>query len=78
MIHEGAIPLQPSFKTINPSTDASPSDKIEIPTSVEPWKVDFRAALINNCGASGSNATLVFTQAPNTNRKAEHNTSIQP
>lgn len=78
MIHEGAIPPQPSFQTINPSTYASSSDKIEIATSEKPWKIDFRAALINNYGASGSNATLIITQAPNANRKAEHSTSIQP
>lgn len=77
MIHEGAIPPQPSFKTMNSIINASPSDKIEIPTSVKPWEVDFRAAVINNYGASGSNATLVVTQAPNANWKTEHNTSIQ-
>ena len=77
MIHEGAIPPQPSFKTINPSINASSSDKIEISTSVTPWEVDFRAALINNYGASGSNATLVVTQVPNANQKGEHNTSMK-
>lgn len=46
MIYEGTMLPQLSFKTINPSIDASPSDKIEIPTSVQPWEVDFRAALI--------------------------------
>ena len=65
MIHKGAIPPQPSFQTINPSINASPADKIEIATSLRTWEVDFRAALINNYGASGSNATMVVTQAPN-------------
>ena len=78
MIHEGAIPPQPSFEIMNPSIAASPSDRIEIPTSFNPWEVTFRAALINNYGASGSNATLVVTQAPSLNRKAENNTSNQP
>ena len=77
MIHEGAIPPQPSFKTINPSIDASSSDKIEISTSTRPWEVDFRAALINNYGASGSNATLVVTQVPNANQKGEPSASAQ-
>ena len=77
MIHEGAIPPQPSFNKINPNIDASPSDKIEISTSVKSWKADFRAALINNYGASGSNATLVVTQAPNANGKAEQNITVQ-
>ena len=76
MVHEGAIPPQASFKTINPSIGASPSDKIEIATSLKPWEVDFRAALINNYGASGSNATLIVTQAPNV-QKGEHNPSVR-
>ena len=62
MILEGFIPPQPSFKKINTSIDTSPTDKIEITTSLKPWNVDFRAALINNYGASGSNASLVVTQ----------------
>ena len=36
MIHEDAIPPQSSFKTINPSIDASLSDNIEIATSLKP------------------------------------------
>ena len=63
MILEGFIPPQPSFEKINPSMDASPSDNIEVTTSLKPWNADFRAALINNYGASGSNASLVVTQA---------------
>ena len=62
MILEGFIPPQPSFEKINPSMNASPSDNIEITTSLKQWNVDFRAALINNYGASGSNASLVVTQ----------------
>ena len=74
MISEGFIPPQPSFEKINPSINASPSDNIEITTSLKPWDVDFRAALINNYGASGSNASLVVTQAlrpPNPDRVRE-------
>lgn len=63
MILEGFIPPQPSFEKINPSMNASPSDNIEITTSLTQWNVDFRAALINSYGASGSNASLVVTQA---------------
>lgn len=64
MIQEGFLPPQASFDTINPSLKASQSDKIEILTSIKPWDVDFRAAIINNYGASGSNASMVVTQAP--------------
>ena len=64
MIKKGFIPPQASFDTLNPSIKASPSDKIEIATSMKPWDIDFRAAVINNYGASGSNASMVVTQAP--------------
>ncbi|OXV11593.1 hypothetical protein Egran_00646 [Elaphomyces granulatus] len=66
MVHKGKIPPQASFETINPSLNMSPSDQIEISRSLKPWDVDFRAALINNYGASGSNATLLVTEAPRT------------
>lgn len=77
MVHEKAIPPQASFETINPSLNASPSDNIEITTSLKSWDVDFRAALINNYGASGSNATLLVTQAPKSKPKSVHKSSIQ-
>ena len=62
MIHKGAIPPQASFDKMNPAIKVSPD--INIPTSLKPWDVDFKAALINNYGASGSNASMVVTQAP--------------
>ena len=64
MINEGAIPPQASFNTINPSIKTSQDDRLEITKTLKPWKSDFRAALINNYGASGSNASMVVTQAP--------------
>ncbi|KFY00088.1 hypothetical protein O988_03530 [Pseudogymnoascus sp. VKM F-3808] len=66
MTLEGSIPPQASHTTINPSINALPSDKIEITMKFKEWDVGFRAALINNYGASGSNASLVVTQAPHT------------
>ncbi|KAI1394380.1 citrinin polyketide synthase [Hypoxylon trugodes] len=64
MINEGSIPPQASFTTINPAIKAVPEDKIEIPTRLKSWDVGFRAALINNYGASGSNASMVITESP--------------
>ncbi|KAI9376431.1 hypothetical protein BJX61DRAFT_538808 [Aspergillus egyptiacus] len=64
MIHEGKIPPQPGFHSLNPHIKTSPDDHIEIGTSLRPWKVGFRAALINNYGACGSNASMVITQGP--------------
>jgi acyl transferase domain-containing protein len=45
-------------------------DRIEIPTRLKSWDVDFRAAIINNYGASGSNASMVVTEAPKLGFKA--------
>lgn len=70
MLHHGFVPPQPSFKTINPAINATPADHIEIPTRINPWITDFRALLINNYGASGSNASLVVTQTPGKSREA--------
>lgn len=64
MIQERVIPPQASFTSINPSLNAVSEDKINIFTQAKPWDVDFRAALINNYGASGSNASMVVTEAP--------------
>ncbi|KAK8108961.1 hypothetical protein PG984_014762 [Apiospora sp. TS-2023a] len=65
MMREGSIPPQASHSLINPSLKASPADHMEIATSLKPWKSDLRAALINSYGASGSNASMILTQAPN-------------
>ncbi|OAQ66822.1 hybrid PKS/NRPS enzyme [Pochonia chlamydosporia 170] len=64
MIHEAAVPPQASFQSINPDLKAKPEDNIDITTVVKPWKAATRAALINNYGASGSNASMVVTEAP--------------
>ncbi|PWY77014.1 polyketide synthase [Aspergillus heteromorphus CBS 117.55] len=64
MIHEGQIPPQPNFQTLNPYIKSSADDQIEIPTQLKPWSAHYRAALINNYGACGSNASIVITQAP--------------
>lgn len=73
MIHKRAIPPQASFQTMNPSINAAPSDRIEIATSIQPWTSNLRAALINNYGASGSNACLVVVQPPQPNSSAMQN-----
>ncbi|KAL2823450.1 hypothetical protein BDW59DRAFT_163230 [Aspergillus cavernicola] len=70
MIHEGQIPPQPGFNSLNPNIQAMPDDHIEIGTRVRPWNAGFRAALINNYGACGSNASMVITQGPQRGRVA--------
>ncbi|PYH86829.1 hypothetical protein BO82DRAFT_272260 [Aspergillus uvarum CBS 121591] len=64
MIHEGKLPPQPNFHNLNPHIQAAVDDQIEITTKLKPWQSDFRAALINNYGACGSNASMVVTQPP--------------
>ncbi|KAL2793473.1 hypothetical protein BJX66DRAFT_351725 [Aspergillus keveii] len=68
MIHGGQIPPQPGFETLNPDIRAMPDDHIEIAKHTRPWEAGFRAALINNYGACGSNATMVITQGPQRGR----------
>ncbi|KAF9698348.1 hypothetical protein EKO04_003885 [Ascochyta lentis] len=64
MINEAAIPPQASHSVMNPAIGANKSDGIQVTTKLKPWNADFKAALINNYGASGSNASMVVTQAP--------------
>ncbi|KAL5358616.1 hypothetical protein BJX96DRAFT_173608 [Aspergillus floccosus] len=64
MLQEGKIPPQPNFQRLNPHISASPDDNMTIPTRLMAWEVGYRAVLINNYGASGSNASIVITQSP--------------
>ncbi|OAA36871.1 methylorcinaldehyde synthase [Metarhizium rileyi] len=68
MMNRGTLPPQASFDTLSPSLGAKPTDQIYIPTRAKAWDVDFRAALLNNYGASGSNASAVILQAPSLDR----------
>ncbi|KAK5656795.1 hypothetical protein OQA88_4343 [Cercophora sp. LCS_1] len=69
-IHHGVIPPQASFQTPSPRLKASPEDMLEFRTEVTPWTAEYRAALINNYGASGSNASLIVSQAPKAKENA--------
>ncbi|KAF9895178.1 hypothetical protein FE257_000080 [Aspergillus nanangensis] len=64
MVHEGKIPPQPNFHALNPHIKVSPDDNIRIWTSLEQWEAKYRAVVINNYGASGSNASMVITESP--------------
>ncbi|KAJ4287771.1 hypothetical protein N0V90_012475 [Kalmusia sp. IMI 367209] len=64
MMESKSIPPQASFSSQSTLLNATAEDKIEIPQSLKPWNADLRAALINNYGASGSNASMVVTEAP--------------
>lgn len=64
MINKGLVPPQASFSTMNPAIKAVPADRMSVPTSLCSWETGFRAALVNNYGASGSNASMVLTESP--------------
>lgn len=62
MMHHSTIPPQASFEAINPHIKANTS--LAISKSQKTWSNTFKAALINNYGASGSNASLIVTNLP--------------
>ena len=62
LIQEGSIPPQASFQAMSHHIKASPSDMMEISTQLKPWDAEYKAVLINNYGASGSNASMIVTQ----------------
>jgi malonyl CoA-acyl carrier protein transacylase/nucleoside-diphosphate-sugar epimerase/acyl carrier protein len=70
MIQRGYIPPQASFSKMSPTINASAADQMNIPTHLTPWRSEYRAALINNYGASGSNASLIVTQPPELSQQA--------
>ncbi|KAI0469933.1 putative polyketide synthase [Xylariaceae sp. FL0804] len=76
MIQRGMIPPQASFRNLAHNIHASPSDMMEITTRLRPWDAEFRAALINNYGASGSNASLIVTQPFQRGQDSSRRTAI--
>ncbi|KAF3480536.1 polyketide synthase [Arthroderma uncinatum] len=65
MIHEGYIPPQASFNKLNATIKAAAdSDMMEIVTSLRSWDSRNKVVLINNYGASGSNAAMVVAAPP--------------
>ncbi|KAI1380101.1 hypothetical protein F4677DRAFT_452639 [Hypoxylon crocopeplum] len=64
MMQEGFIPPQASYSKMSHRVNALASDMIRVPTSLQPWMDEYKAALINNYGASGSIAAMIVTQAP--------------
>lgn len=76
MIRNGFIPPQASFQTMTHHIQALASDNMEIVTKLKPWAKEFRAALINNYGASGSNASMIVTQPLHGFQHSSANTAI--
>ncbi|KAJ3491339.1 hypothetical protein NLG97_g5606 [Lecanicillium saksenae] len=64
MMRNNAVPPQASFTEASPALLAKSTDHMQVPTSLHPWDADFKIALVNNYGASGSNAAAVVMQPP--------------
>ena len=65
MMMRGAfIPAQASFNKMNGRIDVRPDDMMEVVTKLRTWEEEHKIALLNNYGASGSNASLIVTQPP--------------
>lgn len=64
MLKNRQVPPQASFSVLNPAVAPLEAANMEIPTCLGPWRESFRAALVNNYGASGTNAAMVVCQAP--------------
>lgn len=61
MMQQGRIPPQANFSNLNPAMQPG---RIEIATKSRDWDVDFRAACVNNFGASGNNTAVILCQPP--------------
>ncbi|KAI9152358.1 Polyketide synthase [Paramyrothecium foliicola] len=64
MLQHRMIPPQANFSKLNPAIPALEEAGLEISAQLEPWRTPFRAALVNNYGASGVNAAMVVSQPP--------------
>lgn len=64
MLQHRQIPPQGNLSALNPALGPLQEYDMEIPQQVQPWDVPFRAACVNNYGASGSNAAIILCQPP--------------
>ncbi|KAL4918460.1 hypothetical protein BDW62DRAFT_200838 [Aspergillus aurantiobrunneus] len=71
MMRHGQLPPQANFSRFNPAIHSLDSDQISISTALQPWKASFRAASINNYGASGNNTAMIVCQPPRLLQKPE-------
>lgn len=64
MLQRGQIPPQANFTVLNPAIPCVGEAHMEVATRMQAWDAPFRAALVNNYGASGTNAAMVVCQPP--------------
>ncbi|KAL4997563.1 hypothetical protein BDV10DRAFT_201828 [Aspergillus recurvatus] len=58
------IPPQASFKQMSHHINVAADDMMQVVTSLRPWDAERKVALINNYGASGSNASMIVMESP--------------
>ncbi|KAG5659884.1 hypothetical protein KAF25_003406 [Fusarium avenaceum] len=64
MLQNRQIPPQANFSMLNPAIPSLEEANMDIPLCLEPWKAPFLAAMVNNYGASGTNAAMLLCQPP--------------
>ncbi|KAI1190791.1 putative polyketide synthase [Nemania serpens] len=81
MMNGNFLPRQSSFSHLSRHIRQSPGDMIEIPTSPRVWNEERKSVLINNYGASGSNASMIVrhkSHNPKTTKALIHDCARQP
>lgn len=84
MLEHNAIPPQASFKELNPRLEAIKNGHLIVPTGLTEWKSPNskvpRRALLNNFGASGSNAAVVIEEyiAPSQIQRRNSTSKVTP
>jgi 3-oxoacyl-(acyl-carrier-protein) synthase len=64
MMQESYVPPQASFSKMSSYVKTSPTDMMKVFTPLQSWNEEYKVALINNYGASGSNASMIITESP--------------
>lgn len=68
MMQNGIIPKQPNFSKLNPDIPPLQQHNMSIAHTRRPWGVPERVALVNNYGASGSNAAILLQEYTRTSK----------
>lgn len=64
LLQKGEITPLASHKNLNPKISDLGRDRMAIASHLQDWEAPFRAACVNSYGAAGSNAAVLFCQAP--------------
>ncbi|KAI4154213.1 MAG: hypothetical protein LQ340_001826 [Diploschistes diacapsis] len=72
MMQKEVIPQQALFHTLNPAIAPLEPDGIEIPRKNFQWNPQYKAACVNNYGASGTNVVMIVTQPPDVSKPLEN------